>query len=76
MQIFLTNSKKNAKTNPSYQEFSSPRQEKEPPRDSAPLHPIRQEINQSQERERERENEFAQEGRKFQPSSLLTMGEL
>jgi hypothetical protein len=73
MQIFLTNSKKNAKTNPSYQEFSSPRKEKEPPRDSAPLPSIRQEINHITI---ERENEFSQVGRKFQPSILLHMGEL
>jgi hypothetical protein len=33
--------------------FSSPKQEKEPPRDSAPLHSTRKEINHST-RERER----------------------
>jgi hypothetical protein len=45
MHIFLPNSKKNAKRNPSYKEFSSLKKEKEPPRDMAPLLSIRQEIN-------------------------------
>jgi hypothetical protein len=41
---------------------SSPKQEKEPPRDSAPLHSIRQDINHiTKERERERDKERERE---------------
>jgi len=53
--------------------FSSPKQEKETPRDSAPLDSTRQETNHST---REREDEFSQEGCKFQPRILSKMGEL
>jgi hypothetical protein len=46
VHIFLTNSKTNPIQTLVTKYFSPSKKEKEPPRDSAPLHSIRQEINQ------------------------------
>jgi hypothetical protein len=53
MHIFLTNSKKMHRQTLVTKYFSSTKKEKEPPKDSTPLHSTRQGINHST-RERER----------------------
>jgi hypothetical protein len=73
MQIFLTNSKKCQDQALVTKQFSSPKKRERASKSSAPLPSISQEINHIT---MERENEFAQVGRKFQPSILLHMGEL
>jgi hypothetical protein len=73
VQIFFTNSKKCQDKTLVTKQFSSPKQKERASNCSAPLPSIRQEINHITI---ERDNEFAQVGKKFQPTILLHMGEL
>jgi hypothetical protein len=73
VHIFLTNSKKFHNKTLVTKQFSSLKQEKEPPRVAHHFTSFKQDINHIT---REINSEFSQEGCKFQPSRPLTMGEL